>query len=85
MLMANSTSPRPGAGLMPRARRYRAPKSLQIPMESTQWADGKFTQDDYKTLVKAMFDGTLTVSNDITKAAKDFATVITVDDQGNIK
>ena len=45
----------------------------------------KFTQADYKTLVKAMFDGTLTVSNDITKAAKDFATVITVDDQGNIK
>ena len=58
---------------------------VNIPMESTQWADGKFTQDDYKTLVKAMFDGTLTVSNDITKAAKDFATVITVDDQGNIK
>ena len=58
---------------------------VQIPMEATQWADGKFTQDDYKTLVKAMFDGTLTVSNDITKAAKDFATVITVDDQGNIK
>ena len=58
---------------------------VQIPMESTQWADGAFTQDDYKTLVKAMFDGTLTVSNDITKAAKDFATVITVDDQGNIK
>ena len=58
---------------------------VQIPMESTQWADGKFTQDDYKALVKAMFDGTLTVSNDITKAAKDFATVIAVDDQGNIK
>ena len=58
---------------------------VQIPMESTQWADGKFTQDDYKALVTAMFDGTLTVSNDITKAAKDFATVITVDDQGNIK
>ena len=58
---------------------------VQIPMESTQWADGKFTQDDYKALVKAMFDGTLTVSNDITKAAKNFATVITVDDQGNIK
>ena len=58
---------------------------VQIPMESTQWADGAFTQDDYKTLVKAMFDGTLTVSNDITKAAKDFATVITVDEQGQIK
>ena len=58
---------------------------VQIPMETTQWADGKFTQDDYKTLVKAMFDGTLTVSNDITKSAKDFATVITLDDQGKIK
>ena len=58
---------------------------VQIPMESTQWADGAFTQDDYKALVKAMFDGTLTVSNDIEKGAKDFATVITVDDQGQIK
>ena len=58
---------------------------VQIPMESTQWADGAFTRDDYKALVKAMFDGTLTVSNDITKAAKDFATVITVDEQGQIK
>ena len=58
---------------------------VQIPMESTQWADGAFTQDDYKTLVKAMFDGTLTVSNDVTKAAKDFGTVITVDEQGQIK
>ena len=26
---------------------------VQIPMESTQWADGAFTQDDYKALVKA--------------------------------
>ena len=58
---------------------------VQIPMESTQWADGAFTQDDYKALVKAMFDGTLTVSNDIEKAASDFATVITVEDLGNIK
>ena len=58
---------------------------VQIPMESTQWADGAFTQDDYKALVKAMFDGTLTVSNDITKAPADFATVITVEDLGNIK
>ena len=58
---------------------------VQIPMESTQWADGAFTQDDYKALVKAMFDGTLTVSNDTTKAPADFATVITVEDLGNIK
>ncbi len=58
---------------------------VQIPMESTQWADGAFTQDDYKALVKEMFDGTLTVSNDVKKDASDFATVITVDDQGQIK
>ena len=58
---------------------------VQIPMESTQWADGAFTQDDYKALVKAMFDGTLTVSNDTTKAPADFATVITVEDLGDIK
>ena len=58
---------------------------VQIPMESTQWADGAFTQDDYKALVKDMFDKTLTVSNDTKKAAADFATVITVEDQGQIK
>ena len=57
---------------------------VQIPM-TTQFEDGKFTADDYKALVAAMFDGTLTVSNDITKAASDFATVITLDDQGTIK
>lgn len=32
-----------------------------------------------------MFDGKLTVSNDVSKAASDFATVITVNDQGSIK
>jgi hypothetical protein len=36
-------------------------------------------------MVEKMFKGEVTVSNDITKAAADFATVITVDDQGNIK
>ena len=36
---------------------------VQIPMESTQWGDG-FTQDDYKALVKGMFDGTIKVSAD---------------------
>ena len=58
---------------------------VQIPMESTQWKDGAFTQDNYKAMVKNMFDGKITVSNDTTKAAKDFATVITLDDQGKIK
>ena len=58
---------------------------VQIPMgDGTQWSDS-FTQDDYKAMVKAMFDGELTVSNDTSKAPTDFATVITVDDQGAIK
>ena len=60
---------------------------VQIPMESTQWKDGAFTQDDYKAMVKNMFDGKITVSNNTSSdvSAADFATVITVDDQGSIK
>ena len=58
---------------------------VQIPMgEGTQWSDS-FTQDDYKALVADMFDGKITVSNDTKKDAKDFATVITVNEQGQIK
>ncbi len=41
---------------------------VQIPMESTQWAEGKFTQEDYKTLVKGMLNGEIEVSNN-TKTA----------------
>ena len=60
---------------------------VQIPMgDGTQWSDS-FTTDDYKALVKDMFDGKITVSNKTSKdvSAADFATVITVDDQGQIK
>ena len=58
---------------------------VQIPMgDGTQWSDS-FTQDDYKAMVADMFDGKVTVSNDTKKAVKDFATVITVNDQGQIK
>ena len=57
---------------------------VQIPMGSTQW-NGDFSQDDYKALVADMFSGKITVSNDITKGAADFATVISVSDLGNIK
>ena len=58
---------------------------VQIPMgEGTQWSDS-FTQDDYKAMVADMCNGVITVSNDISKTASDFATVITVDDQGAIK
>lgn len=52
--------------------------------EGTQWSDS-FTQDDYKAMVADMYNGVITVSNDISKTASDFATVITVDDQGAIK
>ena len=58
---------------------------VQIPMgEGTQWSDS-FTQDDYKAMVADMYNGVITVSNVISKTASDFATVITVDDQGAIK
>ena len=54
---------------------------VQIPMESTQWSDS-FTQDEYKALVKDMFDGKITVSNDISAMP---STSITVNEYGNIK
>ncbi|WP_295580671.1 BMP family protein [uncultured Oscillibacter sp.] len=54
---------------------------VQLPMETTQWGDG-FTQDDYKALVKAMYDGTVTVSNDTSAMP---AAAITVNDHGSIK
>ena len=60
---------------------------VQIPMgDGTQWSDS-FTQDYYKAMVKDMFDGKITVSNNTSSdvSAADFATVITVDDQGSIK
>ena len=56
---------------------------VQLPMESTQWEDGKFTKDDYKALVKDMFDGKITVSNDTSKLPD--VTNVTIDDQGKIK
>ena len=54
---------------------------VQIPMDSTQWSD-EFTQDDYKALVKAMFDGDIVVSNDTT--VEPTVTNVTVDYQGQI-
>ena len=58
---------------------------VQIPMgDGTQWSD-TFTQDDYKAMVKDMFDGKITVDNDTSKEPSAFATVITVDAQGQIK
>ena len=56
---------------------------VQIPM-TTQFAEG-FTADDYTALVKALYNGEITVSNDTTVAAADCATVVTVNDLGNLK
>ncbi len=50
---------------------------------STQYEEGKFTAEDYKALVKGMFEGTITVSNDIVNAPA--VTNSTVDYLGNIK
>ena len=56
---------------------------VQIPYESTQWEDGKFTKEDYVALVGKMFDGSIKVSNDT--SAMPAVTAVVVDDQGNIK
>ena len=55
---------------------------VQIPM-TTQFVDGKFTAEDYQALVKGMFDGTITVSNDIVNAPA--VTNVSVEYLGNIK
>ena len=54
---------------------------VQLPVETTQWSDD-FTEDDYKDLVKKMYDGELTVSGDITALPE---TEIKVEDYGSIK
>ncbi|MBQ4551104.1 MAG: BMP family ABC transporter substrate-binding protein [Oscillospiraceae bacterium] len=54
---------------------------VQIPMESTQWSDS-FTQENYKALVAAMFEGTITVSNDISTFP---TTEVAVEQYANIK
>ncbi len=54
---------------------------VQLPLESTQW-DDSFTEDDYKELVKKLYDGEITVSNDITELPE---TEIKVEDYGSIK
>ncbi len=54
---------------------------VQIPMETTQWSDS-FTQEDYKTLVAGMLDGTIKVSNATDAMPK---VSVTVNDLGNLK
>ena len=54
---------------------------VQLP-DSTQWGEG-FQQADYEQLVKELFNGERTVSNDT--AALPTVSNIKVEDQGNIK
>ncbi len=54
-----------------------------VQLGKTQFADNKFTQADYAALVKAMFDGTVTVSNDTVNAPT--VTNVTVSYLGNLK
>ena len=51
--------------------------------ETTQFADGKFSKDDYAALVKGMFDGTITVSNDT--SVEPATTNVNVSWLGNLK
>lgn len=54
---------------------------VQLPVETTQWND-TFTEDDYKELVKKLYNGEIEVSNDITTLP---TTEIAVEDYGSIK
>ena len=56
---------------------------VQIPMDTTLFEDGKFTAEDYKAMVAAMFEGTLAVSADI--AAEPAVTNSNVEWLGNLK
>lgn len=55
---------------------------VQLPVDSTQWADG-FTQDDYKALVAGVYAGDIKVSNDT--SAMPATTAVNVTDLGNLK
>ena len=57
---------------------------VQLPTASTQFGKG-FTADDYKALVADMFNGKITVNNDIAITAAENAKTVTVNDLGNIK
>ena len=54
-----------------------------VQLGKTLYEDGKFTEADYKALVKAIFDGTITISNDIAK--EPTVTNATVQYLGNLK
>ncbi|MDD6257950.1 MAG: BMP family ABC transporter substrate-binding protein [Erysipelotrichaceae bacterium] len=57
------------------------PSKNYVQLGTTQWSDG-FTEDDYKALVKKMFDGDIKVSDATDKMP---ATDIKINDEGSIK
>ena len=54
-----------------------------VQLGTTQFAEGKFTEADYKALVKGIFDGTIVVSADI--ANQPATTNVNVEWLGNLK
>jgi len=50
---------------------------------STQYVDGKFTEEDYKAMVRAMFGGSIVVSDDISEEPS--ATNVNIEWLGNVK
>ena len=56
---------------------------VQLPTETTQFEDGKFTVEDYNALVAGMFDGSIVVSNDI--SAEPTPANVNVEWLGNLK
>ena len=55
---------------------------VQLPAETTQFGDA-FTADDYAAMVAGMYEGTITVSNDI--SAEPAVTNVNVEWLGNLK
>jgi len=55
---------------------------VQIPMDSTQWGTS-FGKDDYKAMVKSMFNGGIKVSNDI--GSEPATSAVSVEWLGNLK
>jgi basic membrane protein A len=59
------------------------PSKNYVQLGTTQYEDGKFTEDDYKALVKKIYDGDIKVSNDIS-ADEPTAENVKINFQGTI-
>ncbi len=61
------------------------PAENYVQLPTTTQFDENFTEEDYNALVAAMYNGEITVDANTDAAPGDFATVITVNDLGNLK